>query len=107
MINPYCVDNLPCPWKKVEEKEGGEDEGWLMDFVYFPSNHSSAWIVWNARHLFHHYWHCKYFYQCYYYVCTMHYWLRPIGITELCLSFYPRPNISDRFTFHFIFAGTK
>ena len=24
-----------------------------MDFVYFPSNHSSAWVVWNARHRFH------------------------------------------------------
>ena len=37
-----------------EGEEGGEeDEGWLMDFVYFPSNHSSAWVVWNARHRFH------------------------------------------------------
>merc|ERR1712037_411013 len=35
-----------------EGEEGGdEDEGWLMDFVYFPSNHSSAWMVWNARDL--------------------------------------------------------
>ena len=39
----------------VKQVEGGgdEDEGWLMDFVYFPSNHSSAWIVWDARQLFH------------------------------------------------------
>ena len=34
------------------EEGGEEDEGWLMDFVYFPSNHSSAWVVWDARHLF-------------------------------------------------------
>ena len=26
---------------------------------------------------------------------TMHYRLRPIGISELCLSFYSHPNISD------------
>jgi len=36
-----------------DQVEGGgeEDEGWLMDFVYFPSNHSSAWFVWDARDL--------------------------------------------------------
>ena len=29
-------------------------------------------------------------------------WEREIGISELYLSFYPRPNISDRFCSHFI-----
>ena len=30
---------------------------------------------------------------------------RPFRICQLCLSFYPRPNISDRFPSHFIFVG--
>ena len=29
-------------------------------------------------------------------------WEGEIGISELYLSFYPRPNISDRFRSHFI-----
>jgi len=46
-----CIfgEALFVPADQVEE--GEEDEGWLMDFVYFPSNHSSAWVVWNARGL--------------------------------------------------------
>ena len=62
-LSSSCQDNC----QKVEEEGGGggEDEGWLMDFVYFPSNHSSAWLLWDARHIFdiivrHHF---SYFFQ--------------------------------------------
>ena len=34
-------------------------------------------------------------------------WRPPFQICQLCLSFYPCPNISDRFPSHFIFVGDK